>query len=156
MDNTLGKVKGKAGQDDKIIGHNIKKYRLLKNLTQEQLADQIGITFQQLQKYEKGTNRVTISRLADVSLALRVDLLSFFKGINFYFNRDSSFIMGLSEQDQSGYTTETGNDNKQKNADPFFDKKAIELVRYYAQINNEKARNQLIDLAKSLAEMSDQ
>lgn len=57
----MTKTKGIAGPDDVIVGRNLRIYRGLKGVSQEQLAEAIGVTFQQVQKYEKGTNRISLS-----------------------------------------------------------------------------------------------
>jgi transcriptional regulator with XRE-family HTH domain len=56
--------------DDVALGAAIRQRRILLGLSQEKLADEIGLTFQQVQKYEKGTNRVSWSRLVQISKAL--------------------------------------------------------------------------------------
>jgi transcriptional regulator with XRE-family HTH domain len=65
---------------DGIVGRNIRVYRLVKGLSQTQLADQLGLTFQQVQKYEKGKNRIGAGRLFEISKILDVPLLSMFEG----------------------------------------------------------------------------
>lgn len=59
-----------AGSVDLEIGDRIRTLRLARDVTQQGLADRIGVTFQQLQKYERGTNRVSASRLLDIANAL--------------------------------------------------------------------------------------
>lgn len=68
-------------QEDIIIGSNIKKLRRLKGMTQTQLADALGLTFQQVQKYEKGTNRVAGSRMIDTMNALGCSITDLFEGL---------------------------------------------------------------------------
>ncbi len=64
---------------DISIGNKVNQLRLAQGTTRHQLAAKIGVTHQQLQKYEKGTNRVTASRLADLARALAVDVSYFFE-----------------------------------------------------------------------------
>jgi transcriptional regulator with XRE-family HTH domain len=71
-------VARKANDRDAYIGLKLKARRLVRNLTQEQLAEKLSITFQQIQKYEKGTNRVSASRLFEVAEVLAVPLNYFF------------------------------------------------------------------------------
>lgn len=97
-------------------------------MTQQQLADKVGIKFQQIQKYETGMNRVSASRLWDIADALEV-------GIAFFFE-------GLSDQD-SQQPTVTG--------DILADKEALALVRSYYAIP-EAQRRRLFDLAKVLSD----
>jgi transcriptional regulator with XRE-family HTH domain len=66
---------------DRIIGHQIKLQRANAGLSQAALANAVGVTFQQLQKYERGANRVSASRLHRLALALNVPIGVFFEGI---------------------------------------------------------------------------
>lgn len=77
MKNTI-KTKPRANAMDKHIGQKILEMRRIAEMSQEGLADAIGITFQQIQKYESGVNRVAASRLADISKVLRVPVYVFF------------------------------------------------------------------------------
>jgi transcriptional regulator with XRE-family HTH domain len=65
---------------DKVVGRNIRILRLAKGLSQTELADALGVTFQQVQKYEKGTNRVGSGRLLKISAILGVKITDFFEG----------------------------------------------------------------------------
>jgi transcriptional regulator with XRE-family HTH domain len=65
---------------DKIVGRNIRVFRLAKGLSQTELADALGVTFQQVQKYEKGINRVGSGRLLKISAILGVKITDFFQG----------------------------------------------------------------------------
>ena len=65
---------------DKLVGRNIRVLRLAKGLSQTELADELGVTFQQVQKYEKGTNRVGSGRLLKISGILGVKITDFCEG----------------------------------------------------------------------------
>ena len=67
-------------QNDKIIAGHIRRIRLAKGVTQMKLGDDLGVTFQQLQKYETATNRISASRLFDVATALDEPVQNFFEG----------------------------------------------------------------------------
>jgi transcriptional regulator with XRE-family HTH domain len=69
-----------ANKVDKIVGRNIRVHRLVRGLTQEGLGGKLGVTFQQIQKYEKGTNRVGSGRLYQIAALLEVPVTSFFEG----------------------------------------------------------------------------
>lgn len=73
--------KGKPTETDKIFGENIRKRRAEIGMSQEKLAERLGITFQQVQKYERGINRVSVSRLIDIEFALETTAELLFKGI---------------------------------------------------------------------------
>lgn len=94
-------------------------------MTQQQLADSVGIKFQQIQKYETGMNRVSASRLWDIALTLDVGIEFFYEGLT-------------SENDES-------------DADFMASKEAMELVRAYYAIP-EAQRKRLFDLARVLSE----
>jgi transcriptional regulator with XRE-family HTH domain len=65
---------------DKYVGSRVRMRRLMLHMSQEKLADQLGLTFQQVQKYEKGTNRISASRLQEISHILEVAVPFFFEG----------------------------------------------------------------------------
>lgn len=102
-------------------------------MTQQQLAERVGIKFQQIQKYETGANRVSASRLWDIADALEVPVSFFFEGI---------------EENPSQHT---GNDAVP--ADLLGDKEALDLVRsYYAIPENQRRR--LFELARVLSDVA--
>lgn len=70
-----------ANAIDKKLGERLRAYRLDIGMSQEQLAEILGITFQQVQKYEKGMNRIAASRLFDISAALGIPIQDFFAGL---------------------------------------------------------------------------
>jgi len=101
-------------------------------MTQQQLAEKVGIKFQQIQKYETGMNRVSASRLWDISDALDVPVAYFFEGL-----RDT----GADGVDESATVP----------GDLLADKEALELIRsYYAIPENQRRR--LFDLARVLSD----
>src|ERR1700727_2371498 len=65
---------------DKVVGRNVRVHRLAKGMSQTDLANELGITFQQIQKYEKGTNRVGSGRLFQIAALLEVPVTAFFEG----------------------------------------------------------------------------
>ena len=65
--------------DSEAIGKKIRAFRLMAGLTQEQLAEKLGITFQQVQKYERGTTKVNLTRLQQLACILNVPVSAFFE-----------------------------------------------------------------------------
>ena len=112
---------------DAHVGKRIRHRRWMIGMTQQQLADKVGIKFQQIQKYETGMNRVSASRLWDISDALGTTIAFFFEGLN------------------EGAQVAAGA------ADMMADKEALELVRSYYAIP-EAQRRRLFDLAKVLSD----
>lgn len=112
---------------DAHVGKRVRHRRWMVGMTQQQLADKVGIKFQQIQKYETGMNRVSASRLWDIADTLGVTISFFFEG--------------LAEGTQ---VTQVG-------GDILADKEALELVRSYYAIP-EAQRRRLFDLARVLSE----
>lgn len=112
---------------DAHVGKRIRHRRWMIGMTQQQLADKVGIKFQQIQKYETGMNRVSASRLWDIADTLGVTIAFFFEG--------------LAESDVT----------KAAGADMMADKEALELVRSYYAIP-EAQRRRLFDLARVLSD----
>lgn len=113
---------------DAHVGKRIRHRRWMVGMTQQQLADKVGIKFQQIQKYETGMNRVSASRLWDVADALGVTISFFFEGLG---------------EGQAAVSQAQG--------DMMADKEALELVRSYYAIP-EAQRRRLFDLARVLSE----
>ena len=73
------KVKGRAREVDRYVGARIRERRIMLGLTQQEMAELIGVTYQQAHKYERGINRVSAGRLYDISQALNVSVSYFFE-----------------------------------------------------------------------------
>ncbi|WP_133484829.1 helix-turn-helix domain-containing protein [Aliiroseovarius marinus] len=114
------------------VGKRVRHRRWMVGMTQHQLAEKVGIKFQQIQKYETGMNRVSASRLWDMASALNVPVSFFFEGL------------------------ENHADDVNGNAMPgdiLADKEALELVRsYYAIPENQRRR--LFELARVLSDVA--
>ena len=121
---------------DVHVGKRIRHRRWLVGMTQQQLAEKVGIKFQQIQKYETGANRVSASRLWDIADALDVPVSCFFEGID-------------SPEDK----VETTSAAQNVPADILGDKEALDLVRsYYAIPENQRRR--LFELARVLSDVA--
>ena len=105
-------------------------------MSQEQLADSLGITFQQIQKYEKGINRIGSSRLFDIAKSLSVP-------VGFFFDEYGveNPVFGLAE-DSEEFEAEQGVNSRETMA----------LVKAYYQIKDPKIRKKALELIKSLAD----
>jgi transcriptional regulator with XRE-family HTH domain len=112
---------------DAHVGKRIRHRRWMVGMTQQQLADKVGIKFQQIQKYETGMNRVSASRLWDIADSLGVQIAFFFEG--------------LAENETA----------QSSQGDMMADKEALELVRSYYAIP-EAQRRRLFDLARVLSD----
>ena len=119
----MGKV---ARRVDAHVGERIRERRTALGLTQEHLANALDISYQQVQKYETGANRVSAGRLFEISTKLGVDVSFFFEGLD-----ASSEIIPL---DHGGKNRST-----------------IELVRNFGHLNDSSVRAAVSGLVKSLA-----
>jgi len=121
---------------DVHVGKRVRHRRWLVGMTQQQLAEKVGIKFQQIQKYETGANRVSASRLWDIADALDVPVAFFFEGI--------------AESQQGGASTPRADAVP---ADLLGDKEALDLIRsYYAIPENQRRR--LFELARVLSDVA--
>jgi len=119
---------------DVHVGKRVRHRRWMVGMTQQQLAEKVGIKFQQIQKYETGMNRVSASRLWDIAEALSVPVAYFFEGVN-----------GAEDLAQ------TAEASQGLPGDILADKEALELVRsYYAIPENQRRR--LFELARVLSD----
>ena len=82
MENMENKIMAKKAPNpiDKHVGSRVRMRRMMLGMSQEKLGDALGLTFQQVQKYEKGTNRIGASRLQQISQILQVPVAFFFEG----------------------------------------------------------------------------
>ncbi len=117
---------------DLHVGKRLRRRRRLLGMTQQDLAVLVGVRFQQIQKYECGANRITSSRLYDLSRALNVSVQYFFDGI------EAENLQGLA-----------ANDADRLDGDILSQKETLDLVRAYYRLG-ERPRRRLLELAKAL------
>lgn len=123
---------------DAYVGQKIKERRTLVGVSQTELANHLGITFQQVQKYEKGSNRVSASRLYEIAQILDCDLKSFFEGVEDVVTKKAD----KKAQDPSVKKTEefaastTGAD----------------VMKAFGSIEDPKVKKNLVALVKAVAE----
>lgn len=125
---------------DVHVGKRVRHRRWLVGMTQQQLAEQVGIKFQQIQKYETGANRISASRLWDISDALDVPVSFFFEGME-------------AEAETADVDSAEAAVPSSVPADLMGDKEALDLVRsYYAIPENQRRR--LFELARVLSDVA--
>lgn len=118
--------KGGAGPIDILIGQAIRRGRDLRGMSQEKLGQEIGITFQQVQKYENGLNRVSASSLYRISGVLDVPITSFFAGLS----------------------------RKETLLDVFdLSRDEIHLVQAYRRTKDKKQRSQILEIIKQIVKI---
>lgn len=131
---------GKPNPVDVHVGSRVRLRRTLLGMSQEKLGEAIGLTFQQVQKYERGANRIGASRLFDLSRVLDVP-------VSFFFDD-----MPLDDQPASngaGTAPEAGE------PDPMAKRETLELVRAYYRITDPGVRKRIFELTKAVANASD-
>ncbi len=119
------------------VGSRVRLRRTLLGLSQEKLGTAVGLTFQQIQKYERGANRIGASRLFEMSRVLDVPVQFFF---------DEMPV----EPESSDYRPMSG-EAEAPEQDPMVKRETLELVRAYYRIPDAQVRRRLFELAKALA-----
>ena len=119
---------------DRRLGQRVRMRRLEIGMSQEQLAEILGITFQQVQKYEKGVNRIASSRLLDISSALDMPIAQLFEGIGL--GPSGSSARKEDGPVQAVLSTPEG----------------AQLVALFASVESTKVRRRVVELVRALAE----
>jgi transcriptional regulator with XRE-family HTH domain len=115
---------------DAFVGSRIRSQRLVRRMSQTELGRRVGVTFQQVQKYEKGRNRVSASRLQRISDVLAVPVAFFFGDGAESKNASAAAETGLAFLETAG---------------------AVRLVRAYSKIRDSRTRRSLVELAETMA-----
>ncbi len=129
-------VKKAPNPIDKHVGSRVRMRRMMLGMSQEKLGDALGLTFQQVQKYEKGTNRIGASRLQQISLILQVPVAFFFEGAPAPPGRPA----GLEEAPSPAYVTDFLATND-----------GLSLVKAFMRIPNPKLRRRVVELVEEMA-----
>lgn len=126
---------------DSHVGAKVKARRLMMGLSQEELAHSIGLTFQQVQKYERGTNRISVSRLMEISKALKTP-------VDYFLGGCAAMVQNTNKYGFKGVS-----DTKQEPLEPDYLAKrdVLELVRAYQKIETPRLKKQLLEMAKAMA-----
>jgi transcriptional regulator with XRE-family HTH domain len=122
-----------ANAVDRKLGQRVRARRLEIGMSQERLAELLGVTFQQVQKYEKGVNRMAASRLFDVSGALDMPVARFFEGLS---NRAGGVAEGAKDYVTDALATPEGS----------------QLMAMFASIKSQRVRRRVLELVRALVE----
>ena len=133
-------AKKQANPIDIFVGSRVRLRRLVMGLSQEKLGEQLGVTFQQIQKYEKGSNRIGASRLQSISKVLQVPVSFFFEGA-------PGGMIG--PDDAAGGFFEPSPDYM---VDFLSTPDGLQLNRAFANIPDPKIRRRIVELVQSLAD----
>ena len=124
-----------ANPVDEHVGSRIRIRRQILGMSQEKLGDQLGVTFQQVQKYERGSNRVGASRLYAIARVLEVPIGFFYEGLS-----DAGDLAGFSENEQQPIVY-----------DFIKSSEGVQLAIAMSRIPDRAVRRQIVDLARTLA-----
>ncbi|MGB0810364.1 MAG: helix-turn-helix domain-containing protein [Candidatus Puniceispirillaceae bacterium] len=127
---------------DMHVGKRVRLRRTLLGMSQEQLGASLNITFQQVQKYERGSNRISASRLWDISQILDVQISYFFDDMTDDTMRSSPRRVSLGE------AAKLDDENAR---DPMVRRETLELVRTYYSIEKPKVRKRIAEMVKAIA-----
>jgi transcriptional regulator with XRE-family HTH domain len=125
---------------DKHVGSRVRMRRVLIGMSQEKLGEALGLTFQQVQKYEKGTNRIGASRLQQISTILGVSVSFFFEGAP----GEEAGKAGLSDSGSSAYVV-----------DFLSTTEGLQLNKAFVRIKDPKVRRRVVDLVATLSGSDD-
>jgi len=123
---------------DVHVGGRVRLRRTMLGMSQDKLADALGLTFQQIQKYEKGVNRIGSSRVFEISRVLGVPIQFFFDD----FDADTGRSYGFAE---------TGGDDGMAMMDLLNTPEGVQLCKHFASIKDPKIRKRVLELVKSLS-----
>jgi len=139
----MSKKKNAANQIDAYVGSRVRSRRVLLGLSQEKLGDALGLTFQQIQKYERGANRIGASRLFDLSRALDVP-------VSYFFNAISPEIVPA----RSGMIEAKPASTRKNMLEPdiLLNRETTELVRAYYAVTDGEVRRRTIEFLRILGE----
>ncbi|MFZ3352367.1 MAG: helix-turn-helix transcriptional regulator [Xanthobacteraceae bacterium] len=123
---------------DKHVGARVRMRRMMLSMSQEKLGDALGLTFQQVQKYEKGTNRIGASRLQQISNILQVPVSFFFDGAPHV--PGTGRLEGMGEAPSPAYVS-----------DFLATSDGLALTKAFMRIHDSKLRRRIVDLVEQIA-----
>src|SRR5262250_1754198 len=123
---------------DRHVGSRVRMRRMMLAMSQQKLGDALGLTFQQVQKYEKGTNRIGASRLQQISMILQVPVAFFFEGAPTVHPSSND---GMREAPSPAYVS-----------DFLATSEGLALTKAFTRIKDAKLRRRIVDLVEEIAE----
>jgi len=129
-------IKKAPNPTDKHVGSRVRMRRMMLGMSQEKLGDSLGLTFQQVQKYEKGTNRIGASRLQQISNILQVPVSFFFEGAPDAVNHADGFAEAPSPSYVSDFLATSD---------------GLALTKAFMRIEDAKLRRKIVDLVQQIA-----
>lgn len=130
----------RANPMDAHVGSRVRLRRMLLGMSQERLGEQLGLTFQQVQKYEKGVNRIGASRLFELAQVLSVPIQYFYDDAPSPAEGGGFAVPGMAERSQEGFVIEF-----------LSSREGLDLNKAFVRIVDPKVRRAVVDLVKTLA-----
>lgn len=137
-------VKKAPNPIDKHVGSRVRMRRMMLSMSQEKLGGALGLTFQQVQKYEKGTNRIGASRLQQISHILQVPVAFFFEGAPTFHPQNEGDGDGMGEAPSPTYVS-----------DFLATSDGLALTKAFMEIKEPKLRRRIVDLVEEIAGQED-
>lgn len=131
----MAEVKKQPNPIDIHVGSRVRLKRTMLGMSQEKLGDSLGITFQQIQKYEKGSNRIGASRLQQIAAVLGTPISFFFE------DAPNAKSEGFAEGDSANFVV-----------DFLSTSEGLQLNKAFVKINDPQVRRKIVDLVKTLAD----
>lgn len=122
---------------DRHVGSRVRMRRMMVGMSQEKLGDALGLTFQQVQKYEKGTNRISASRLQHIASILGVTIAFFYEGAPTGGEGDAGFAENASPAYMTDFVSSA---------------EGLELMKSFQLIKNPKLRRRIVELVSAIAD----
>ncbi len=120
------------------VGLQVRLRRKALKISQEKLAEALGLTFQQVQKYERGANRISASKLYEIARALRVSIAWFFEGLS---DPAAEPIEGIEEPETSPFARSF-----------LMSQEGVDLANLFPRLPQRRVRRRLVELVRSLVE----
>ncbi len=127
----------RANPIDVHVGSRVRLRRMLLGMSQEKLGEHLGLTFQQIQKYEKGINRIGASRLFDLAKVLGVPVQFFYEELP---SADGGAVSGFGERPAESYAVEF-----------LGSREGLELNKAFARITDPRVRRSIVELVRAFA-----
>jgi len=134
-----GDLKGKADNIDKLVSKRLKIRRVMLGLSQQDIGKAVGVSIQQIQKYEKATNRISSGKLFAIAKYLKVPVTYFYEKSDYNYLFPSSFA-----EEHAKYEAET----KELSVS---EKELISLIKAFGEVKSSQSRKKIIELVRAMA-----
>lgn len=138
-DQYKGDLKGKADNIDKLVSKRLKMRRVMLGLSQQDIGKAVGVSIQQIQKYEKATNRVSSGKLFAIAKYLKVPVTYFYEKSD-----DNYFSPSAFAEESAKYEAETKDLSVSE-------KELISLIKAFGEVKSPQSRKKIIELVKAMA-----